>query len=57
VKEALVVLGDVTRTALDAGLRVRAYVSTVFGCPYEGAVDPERVASLVRDLIAPGPTK
>ncbi len=26
--------------ALAAGMRVRAYVSTVWGCPYEGTVDP-----------------
>ena len=28
----------------EAGLRVRAYVSTVYGCPYEGAVDPNKGA-------------
>ena len=31
--------------ALAAGVRVRAYVSTVYGCPYEGAVDPAKGAS------------
>ena len=25
---------------MQAGLRVRAYLSTAFGCPFEGAVDP-----------------
>ena len=29
---------------------VRAYVSTVFGCPYEGDVDPERAVELVGQL-------
>jgi len=29
---------------------VRAYASTVFGCPYEGEVDPEAVVALVGRL-------
>ena len=37
-----------------AGLRVRAYVSTVFGCPYEGAVDPRKALELCRALRALG---
>ena len=36
--------------ALAAGLRVRAYVSTVYGCPYEGAVDPAKALELCRAL-------
>ena len=31
-------------------MRVRAYVSTAFGCPYEGVVDPDRVAFLSQRL-------
>jgi hydroxymethylglutaryl-CoA lyase len=37
--------------ALAAGLRVRGYLSTAFGCPYEGAVDPATVATLSARLI------
>ncbi len=40
--------------ALAAGLRVRAYVSTVYGCPYEGAVDPGKAVELCRALRALG---
>ncbi|HEY4187310.1 MAG TPA: hydroxymethylglutaryl-CoA lyase [Polyangia bacterium] len=40
--------------ALAAGLRVRAYVSTVYGCPYEGAVDPNQAVELCRKLRALG---
>jgi hydroxymethylglutaryl-CoA lyase len=40
--------------ALEAGLAVRAYVSTAFGCPYEGDVAPERVVWLSRELLAMG---
>lgn len=40
--------------ALKEGLRVRAYLSTVFGCPYEGKVAPETVAPLVKSLLDMG---
>jgi hydroxymethylglutaryl-CoA lyase len=40
--------------ALDGGMRVRAYVSTSWGCPYEGAVDPEKVVALARQFIELG---
>jgi hydroxymethylglutaryl-CoA lyase len=32
------------------GLRVRGYVSTCFGCPYEGRVAPEAVVAVARRL-------
>lgn len=40
--------------AKQEGLKVRAYLSTVFGCPYEGAVDPERVVQLATALFEAG---
>ncbi len=45
---------EVVTPALDAGLSVRAYVSTVFGCPYEGDVDPKVVLSLCQTLLSMG---
>jgi hydroxymethylglutaryl-CoA lyase len=36
------------------GVRVRGYVSCVLGCPYEGSVAPEQVASVARELFAMG---
>jgi hydroxymethylglutaryl-CoA lyase len=36
--------------ARDAGMRVRGYVSTVWGCPYEGDVSPERSIAIARKL-------
>ncbi|HYB12219.1 MAG TPA: hydroxymethylglutaryl-CoA lyase, partial [Myxococcota bacterium] len=36
------------------GVGLRAYVSTVCGCPYEGAVAPGSVAKLAVDLLALG---
>jgi hydroxymethylglutaryl-CoA lyase len=36
------------------GMWVRGYVSTCFGCPYEGAVDPGRVVAVARRLVDAG---
>jgi hydroxymethylglutaryl-CoA lyase len=36
------------------GVRVRGYVSTAFGCPYEGDVAPEKVADVAARLMALG---
>ena len=44
----------VCERARAAGLPVRAYVSTAFGCPFEGAVDPEAVARVSSALIEMG---
>jgi hydroxymethylglutaryl-CoA lyase len=45
---------EVIGPAVAAGLRVRGYVSTVWGCPYEGAVDPARALEIARELRAQG---
>jgi len=37
-----------------AGVRVRAYLSTAFGCPYEGGVAAARVAELTDELLQIG---
>ncbi|HEY6931124.1 MAG TPA: hydroxymethylglutaryl-CoA lyase, partial [Thermoanaerobaculia bacterium] len=39
-----------TRARQD-GIRVRGYVSTAFGCPYEGAVSPEAVREVTHKLL------
>ncbi len=36
------------------GMWVRGYVSTCFGCPYEGRVDPARVVEVASRLLADG---
>jgi hydroxymethylglutaryl-CoA lyase len=33
------------------GMRVRGYLSTCFGCPYEGEIQPARVLELTRAMI------
>ena len=54
VEETFRAFDDVVGPALAAGLRVRGYVSTAWGCPYEGAVDPARVAAIAERLLALG---
>ncbi|HEX4986936.1 MAG TPA: hydroxymethylglutaryl-CoA lyase [Burkholderiales bacterium] len=50
IAESMVRQAEVCKAALDAGLRVRGYISVVLGCPYEGAVKPEVVADIARQL-------
>lgn len=40
--------------AVEHGLRVRGYVSTMWGCPYEGEVDPKRGLELAQHLLREG---
>src|SRR5688572_6755971 len=44
----------VCKEATSAGLPIRAYVSTAFGCPFEGPVDPEAAARVAAALIEMG---
>jgi hydroxymethylglutaryl-CoA lyase len=44
----------VCRRAAELGLRVRGYVSTAFGCPFEGDVPPDRVAEVAAALVDMG---
>jgi hydroxymethylglutaryl-CoA lyase len=54
IERSLAVFAEVVPPALAAGMRVRAYVSTVWGCPYEGEVDPRRALAISRELIELG---
>lgn len=54
IEEAFAAGKAVCDEARAAGLRVRAYLSTSFGCPFEGAVPPARVAELAARLIDMG---
>jgi hydroxymethylglutaryl-CoA lyase len=40
--------------ATELGLRIRGYVSTAFGCPFEGEVAPTRVGSVAAALVEMG---
>jgi hydroxymethylglutaryl-CoA lyase len=54
IDETFRAFDEVVGPALAAGLRVRGYVSTAWGCPYEGAVDPRRVAEIAERLLGMG---
>jgi hydroxymethylglutaryl-CoA lyase len=50
IAESLARFEPVLLAAKAAGVRVRGYVSCVLGCPYEGAVAPEKVAEMAGAL-------
>ncbi|HMB69899.1 MAG TPA: hydroxymethylglutaryl-CoA lyase [bacterium] len=54
VEESLAKLRPVVQAAKDDGIVVRGYVSTAFGCPYEGAVLPSAPARVARTLLDAG---
>ena len=54
IDDSLASYKQVCDRALAAGLRVRGYLSTAFGCPFEGDVAPERVAGLAARLLELG---
>ena len=54
IDESLETYRRVCARALEAGMRVRAYLSTAFGCPFEGDVPAARVATIAGALIAMG---
>jgi hydroxymethylglutaryl-CoA lyase len=51
IAESMVAFEAVCREARDAGVRVRGYLSTAFGCPFDGAVEPVRVGAIARQLL------
>lgn len=54
VEESLKELRPVIAEAKSAGVAVRGYVSTVWGCPYAGKVAPERAKFVTEELLAMG---
>ncbi|MFT4705528.1 MAG: hydroxymethylglutaryl-CoA lyase [Bradymonadia bacterium] len=54
IDESLETITEVVRQARDAGQTVRGYISTVFGCPYEGQVDFGRVMEITDALLEMG---
>jgi len=54
IAESIKRFEPVVQMALDAGLKVRGYVSVVIDCPYEGEVAPTAVASIAQQLIHMG---
>lgn len=51
IAESIERFRPVVATARDARLRVRAYVSTAFVCPYEGPIRPAAVVDVIARLL------
>ena len=54
VAESLAGLAATVGRARGEGLRCEGVISVAFGCPYEGAVPPQRVFSIAEELVAAG---
>jgi hydroxymethylglutaryl-CoA lyase len=54
IDESLDMFAPVVRRATDAGLRVRGYVSTVCGCPFQGEVPVDDVRRVTTALLELG---
>ena len=50
IDDSLTTYRTVCDRATAAGIRVRGYLSTAFGCPFEGTVDPRQVARIAGRL-------
>lgn len=53
VEKSLEVISQIIQTLKSSGgaVRVRGYVSTVFGCPYEGAQSVSRAIQIIQELL------
>lgn len=54
IDQSLATYSAVCAQAAAAGMRVRGYLSTCFGCPFEGAVAPAQVARVAARLFELG---
>lgn len=54
IDESMTTYAAVCTRAREMGLRVRGYLSTAFGCPFEGDVSADVVATLTERLLAMG---
>ncbi len=54
IADSIELYGRIVPEMLREGRRVRGYVSTVWGCPYEGDVPEKQVARLVETLLSLG---
>jgi hydroxymethylglutaryl-CoA lyase len=55
--ESLAMCCEVVRLARQEGRRAQISISTAFGCPFDGEVDPRRVVEMARAAAAAGPVE
>lgn len=51
IDETLEIVSDTVKHAQAKNIKVRAYLSTVFGCPYEGHISVEKVKYIIKKLL------
>lgn len=51
VDESFVRMGEVAHEAKKDGIKIRGYISTAFGCPYEGSQDVGKLISVSKRLF------
>ncbi len=54
IEESLINFRPIVALAKQENVPVRGYISTVFGCPYEGAVNPHKVLDVAQKLLEMG---
>jgi len=54
ISDSLKGFRSIAEKALTHGIRMRGYVVTAFGCPYEGRISPEKVESIVDEYRSLG---
>ncbi len=50
IKESILSFEDISKRATQDGVKIRAYVSTVLHCPYEGYIEPTKVLEVIQLL-------
>lgn len=54
VEESFTRMGEVAQAARNDGVKIRGYVSTAFGCPYEGNVPAAKLLEVVKEFFKLG---
>jgi len=54
IERSLDIFAELVPLALEHEMKVRAYISTVWGCPYEGEVPPRQALEIAQRLIELG---
>lgn len=53
-EEALQIAEEVIKEAVGMGMKIRVIISTVFGCPFDGSTDIEKVLKISKTLLKAG---
>lgn len=54
VDESFAEMQKVVTLARANGLKIRGYISTVWGCPFEGRIDPKKARTVIDRMLAMG---